>query len=266
MLKLCGSERPCTFKDTALLHRLIFSLPALQLFFHSALNWDVQSKSKARTQPFYKLSGQKLNISLCHLMTEQNSLISCAWRSNRLDVTWLSVFCKIFLKLDLLLLTAFWLQSPSTVKFLSLCLEIFPHKTLCQRCSWKWQSFTWCLSSGSSEPSPVKTKPLYYGLFGNFLMLLWATRLCFHSHHLQGQLRAVGTGSSLAPWYLLSPHGAGHSPAVLRDAEHIPVCCYLLLQYTYTQKKSPFIHLKTFHLPRPTLAFTPQLNHQHFIK
>lgn len=162
--------------------------------------------------------------------------------------------------------TAFWLQSPSTVKFPSLCLEISPNKTLCQRCGWKWQSFTWCLSSGSSEPSPGKTKSLYYGLFGNFLMLLWATRLCFHSHHLQGQLRTVGTGSPPAPWYLLSPHGAGHSPAVLRDAEHIPVCCYLLLQCTYMQKKSPFIHLQAFHLlPRPTPAFTPQLNYQHFL-
>lgn len=112
-------------------------------------------------------------------------------------------------------------------------------------------------SSGSSVPSPVKTKPLYCGPFGNFLMLLWATRLSFQSHHLQGRLRSVGTGSPPAPWYLLSPNSARHSPAALRDAEHIPVCCYLLLQCTYTQQKSPFIHLQAFHLlPRPTPAFT----------
>lgn len=107
---------------------------------------------------------------------------------------------------------------------------------------------------------------LYYGLFGNFLMLLWAPRLSFHSHNLQGQLRSVGTGRPPAPWYLLSPNGSGHGPAALKDAEHIPFCCYVLLQCTYTQKKSSFIHLQAFHLlPRPTPAFTPQLNHQHFL-
>lgn len=73
-------------------------------------------------------------------------------------------------------------------------------------------------------------------------------------------------GSPPAPRYLLSPNGAGHSPAALRDAEHFLVCCYLLLQCTYTQKKCPFIHLQTFHfLPRPTPAFIPQLNHQHLL-
>lgn len=199
-------------------------------------------------------------------MTEQNSLISCTWRSNRLDVTWLSVFCKILLKLDFLLLTSFWLQSPSTVKFLSLCLEIFPHKTAPEK--WLKMTVIYLVSLHQgvlSVPSPVKTKPLYDGPFGSFLMLFWATRLSFHSHHLQGWLRSVGTGSPPAPRYLLSPNSAGHSPAALRDAEHIPVCCYLLLQCTCTQKRSPFIHLQAFHLlPRPTPAFTPQLTHQHF--
>lgn len=56
-----------------------------------------KQKQSQDSKPFYKLSGQKLDISPCRLVTEQNSLISCVWRSNRFDV-----FCKILLKLDFL--------------------------------------------------------------------------------------------------------------------------------------------------------------------
>ena len=112
MIKVCGGERPHNFKAAALPHRLIFSLLAPRLFFRSALNWDVQSKSEAKTlSHFISSQAEKLDISLCHLVTEQNSLILCAWRSNRFAFTWLSVFCKLLKKVDFLLLTDFFLAA-----------------------------------------------------------------------------------------------------------------------------------------------------------
>jgi len=65
MIKLCGGERPRTFKAAALRHRLIFSLLAPQLFFHSALYWDGQSKSEAKTLSHFISSQAESLTYLC---------------------------------------------------------------------------------------------------------------------------------------------------------------------------------------------------------
>lgn len=124
----------------------------------------------------------------------------------------LSVFCKILLKLDLFFTAFLSGCNPHQQSNSSLFAWKSSHtKLLARDVVENGSHLPDVTSSGSSVPPPVKTKPLYYGPFGKFLMLLWATRLSFHSHHLQGWLRCV----------------AAHQP--------LGTCCHLMVLDTAQQ-------------------------------